>query len=112
MNRMTAAAGAEPQATCQNVLDAPPRMVAEVLAGTLRTRPRPAMRHGRASSGTGARIGPPFDCGDGGPGGWWTIDEPELHLGADIVAPDLAGWRRATMPAYPDAACFERRLYT
>jgi len=31
-------------ATYQDVLDAPPGMVAEVLAGTLHTQPRPAMR--------------------------------------------------------------------
>jgi len=107
MTRMTAAARAERTATCRDVLDAPPHMVAEVLAGTLHTQPRPAMRHARASSGIGARIGPPFDYGDGGPGGWWIVFEPELHLGADIVVPDLAGWRRATMPVYPDAAYFE-----
>ena len=45
-----------------------------------------------------------FSRGSGGPGGWRIIDEPELHLGADIVVPDLAGWRRETMPEYPDAA--------
>ena len=39
-----------------------------------------------------------------GPDGWWIVFEPELHLGADIVVPDLAGWRRETMPEYPDAA--------
>jgi hypothetical protein len=38
-----------------------------------------------------ARFGDP-DEGD--PGGWVILDEPELHLGADIVVPDLAGWRR------------------
>jgi Uma2 family endonuclease len=37
----------------------------------------------------------------------WIIDEPELHLGQDILVPDLAGWRRERMPAYPDAAFFE-----
>ncbi len=92
------------RATYQDVLDAPPHMVAEVISGTLHTHPRPAMRHARASSGIGAKIAPPFDFGDGGPGGWWIIDEPELHLGEDIVVPDLAGWRRETMPEYPDAA--------
>ena len=92
------------QATYQDVLDAPPNKVAEVIAGTLHTHPRPAMRHARASSGIGAKIAPPFDFGDGGPGGWWIIFEPELHLGEDIVVPDLAGWRRETMPEYPDAA--------
>ncbi len=92
------------QATYRDVLDAPPHKVAEVIAGTLHTHPRPAMRHAWASSGMGAKINPPFNYGDGGPGGWWIIDEPELHLGEDIVVPDLAGWRRETMPEYPDAA--------
>ena len=27
---------------------------------------------------------------DAPPGGWWILDEPELHLGADILVPDLA----------------------
>ncbi len=94
------------QATYQDVLDAPPHKVAEVIAGTLHTHPRPATRHAWASSGMGAKINPPFNYGDGGPGGWWIINEPELHLGEDIVVPDLAGWRRETMPEYPDAACF------
>ena len=39
-----------------------------------------------------------------GPGGWWIIDEPELHLGEDILVPDLAGWRRERMPDYPETA--------
>ena len=91
------------RATYQDVLDAPPNKVAEVISGALHTHPRPAMRHARASSGIGAKIAPPFDFGDGGPGGWWIIDEPELHLGEDIVVPDLAGWQRETMPEYPDA---------
>ncbi len=92
------------RATYQDVLDAPPNRVAEVIAGTLHTHPRPAMRHAWASSGIGAKINPPFNYGDGGPGGWWIVFEPELHLGDDIVVPDLAGWRRETMPEYPDAA--------
>ncbi len=92
------------RAIYQDVLDAPPHMVAEVISGTLHTRPRPAMRHARASSGIGAKIAPPFDFGDGGPGGRWIVFEPEPHLGEDIVAPDPAGWRRETMPEFPDAA--------
>ena len=82
-------------------------MVAEVLAGTLHTQPRPAMRHALASSFLGGELVGPFGRGRGGPGGWWIVFEPELHLGADIVVPDLAGWRRGTMPDYPDAAYCE-----
>ena len=104
---MPASAAAERPATYQDVLDAPPHQVAEVLAGTLYTQPRPTMRHAWASSGMGAKINPPFNYGDGGPGGWWIVFEPELHLGPDIVVPDLAGWRRTTMPTYPDTAYCE-----
>ena len=94
-------------ATYQDVLDAPPNKVAEVIDGTLHMQPRPAAPHAWASSAMGAKINPPFNFGDGGPGGWWIIDEPELHLGEDIVVPDLAGWRRETMPEYPTGAYFD-----
>ncbi len=93
-----------PPATYRDVLDAPPGMVAEIIWGTLHTHPRPAMRHAYAGSSLGYDLSGPFQFGRGGPGGWWIIDEPELHLGSEIVVPDLAGWRRETMPDYPDAA--------
>ena len=48
----------------------------------------------------------PFDDGPGGPGGWWILDEPELHLGEHIVVPDLAGWRRQRLAALPEEAFF------
>ena len=89
-------------ATYRDVLEAPPNVVAEVVDGTLRTHPRPAMPHARASSALGAQIGGPFDYDADGPGGWWIVIEPEIHLGGDILVPDLAGWRRAHMPDYPD----------
>ncbi len=95
-----------PRATYQDVLDAPPHMVAEVVAGTLHTQPRPAKRHAWASSGLGMKIGSPFNYGDGGPGGWVILFEPELHLGEDIVVPDIAGWRRETMAEDMDGAFF------
>ena len=94
------------RATYQDVLDAPAHRVAEVIDGALYTHPRPAAPHARASSSLGVKIGGPFDYDAGGPGGWWIIDEPELHLGEDIVVPDLAGWRRERMPDYPDTAYF------
>ena len=81
-------------ATYQDVLDAPPDKVAEVIDGTLHMQPRPAAPHAWASSAMGAKINPPFNFGDGGPGGWWIVFEPELHLGEDIVVPDLVDGRR------------------
>ena len=100
--------GGEPEAptraTYQDVLDAPANRVAELVDGVLHTQPRPAMPHALASSRLGGELMGPFDRGRGGPGGWWIIDEPELHLGEDVLVPDLAGWRRKRMPEYPDAA--------
>ena len=93
-----------PRATYQDVLDAPAHRVAEIIEGTLHTHPRPAMPHALASSALGNDLGNPFQFGRGGPGGWWIIDEPELHFGEAILVPDLAGWRRERMPDYPDAA--------
>ena len=94
----------------QDVLDAPEHMVAEVVAGELYLSPRPAPPHAVAASRLQTLLGAPFDLGRGGPGGWFILDEPELHLVEDIVVPDLAGWRRSTMdhvPAQP--AYFETR---
>ena len=95
-----------PRATYQDVLDAPAHRVAEIVDGMLHTHPRPAAPHALASSSLGTDLSTPFQFGRGGPGGWWIIDEPELHLGEDILVPDLAGWRRERMPDYPDTAYF------
>jgi Uma2 family endonuclease len=38
------------------------------------------------------------------PGGWWILFEPEVHLGDDVLVPDLAGWRRERLLVMPDAA--------
>jgi len=92
------------RATYRDVLDAPPHRVAEIVDGALHVQPRPAMRHAVAGSSLGMELGNPFQKGRGGPGGWWIVDEPELHFGGDILVPDLAGWRRERMPAPPDAA--------
>ena len=94
------------RATYQDVLDAPPHKVAEVVDGTLYTHPRPAPPHAVAKSVLGGFLNQTFQFGRGGPGGWWIVDEPELHLGEDIVVPDIAGWRRERMPQLPNKAYF------
>ncbi|MCU0693559.1 MAG: Uma2 family endonuclease [Polyangiaceae bacterium] len=98
--------GAQRAATYEDVLAAPPHTIAQVLDGKLVVHPRPASLHAGASSALGEELGPPFKRGRGGPGGWVILDEPELHLRADIVVPDLAGWRRERMPEMPDAPFF------
>ena len=102
----TSTAERRPRATYQDVLDAPAHRVAEVVDGNLHTHPRPAPPHARASSVLGGKIGNPFDYDADGPGGWWILFEPELHLGEDILVPDLGGWCRERMAELPDTAYF------
>ena len=93
-------------AVYEDLIAVPEHLVAEILDGDLHTSPRPGPRHASASSGLTADILGPFDRGRGGPGGWWILAEPELHLGDDVVVPDLAGWRRSRLPAMPAQAFF------
>ena len=94
------------RATYEDVLNAPENKVAEILDGELFLSPRPAPRHAVASSELGMAIGNAFHRGSGGPGGWWILDEPELHFGEQVLVPDIAGWRRERLPAMPDEAFF------
>lgn len=85
----------------------PPHLIGEIMSGQMITQPRPAPKHARAYSMLGAELVGPFDRGLKGPGGWWILDEPELHLDEDILVPDMAGWRRSRMPSLPETAWFE-----
>lgn len=79
-------------ATYADVLAAPEHQVAELMAGELHLQPRPAAPHAVAGSMLGTVLGSAFWRGVGGPGGWILLDEPELHLGDDVLVPDMAGW--------------------
>jgi Uma2 family endonuclease len=93
-------------ATYADLCAVPENFVAEILEGELYAFPRPASPHGRAASRLGVKLGAPFEDGENGPGGWWFIDEPELHFGADVVVPDVAAWRREHMLTVPNVAYF------
>lgn len=90
-----------------DLADLPEHVVGEIVSGRLVTHPRLAPRHARACSRLGGELDGPFDQGRGGPGGWWIIDEPEIHIGGDILVPDIVGWRRGRMPRLPDSAWFD-----
>jgi Uma2 family endonuclease len=94
-------------ATYEDLLKVPPHQVAEIIDGELHTTPRPSLPHAGASSALGYLLSGPFRFGIGGPGGWIILDEPELHLQANVVVPDLAGWRRERMPELPRGAAME-----
>jgi Uma2 family endonuclease len=93
------------RATYEDLLQVPENRVAEIVDGDLHASPRPAPRHALAAYVLGSDLAP-FHHRRGGPGGWWILFEPELHLGGDVLVPDLAGWRRERMPELPDTAAF------
>lgn len=65
----------------------------EIVDGEIVQTPRPKYPHVRATSTLGYLIGPPFQLGSGGPGGWLLLDEPPVRFGDELRVPDLAGWR-------------------
>ncbi|MCC6993261.1 MAG: Uma2 family endonuclease [Deltaproteobacteria bacterium] len=95
------------RATYADLERLPDNVVGEIVAGALYASPRPRVTHAVTSSALGAELTVPFQFGRGGPGGWWILDEPELHFGDDVLVPDLAGWRIERMPSPPDVAAIE-----
>jgi Uma2 family endonuclease len=96
-------------ATYQDLLRVPEHLVAEIIEGELITSRRPASPHAHAASVMGIDVGGSFQGGSSGrrgPGGWWILFEPELHLRRNVLVPDLAGWRRERMPEMPNAPYF------
>jgi Uma2 family endonuclease len=96
------------RATCADLDAVPEHNVAEILSGMLYVFPRPSIPHSHAASRLGVKLGGPFDLGEGGPGGWHILDEPELHFGPkdeeDVLVADLAGFRVERMPRVPRTA--------
>src|SRR3990172_867600 len=96
------------RATYDDLMQVPDHLVAEIIDGELVTSPRPASPHAFASSCIGQDLGP-FSRRPGAPGvpgGWWILDEPELHFAEDVLVPDLAAWRHERMPRVPNTAFF------
>lgn len=88
-------------ATYDDLRRLPETMIGEIVEGELFASPRPATEHGQVAFGLSGEIAGPFGRGKGGPGGWWFQFEPELHLGAQVLVPDLAGWKRDRLPRMP-----------
>ena len=86
----------------------PEHLRGEILRGQLYALPRPMTRHNRVLLSIAVQLINEFDEVIGGPGalkGWWILPEEELHLGTDVLVPDVAGWQREqlpTLPAHPE----------
>lgn len=96
------------RATYEDLCAVPEPLVAEIIDGELITSPRPAPRYAVAHSAILAQVHGAFGgpLGANAPGGWWILFAPELHLGDDVLVPDVAGWRRERMPSIPETAFF------
>ena len=95
-------------ATYAELVALPEQLVGEIVDGELYASPRPAFLHAAATSALLGNLSSTFGhAGSGGPGGWVILVEPELHLGKQVMVPDLAGWRRERMPLLPDVAFSE-----
>jgi Uma2 family endonuclease len=99
---------AKRRATYEDLLQVPDTKVAEIIDGELIVSPRPASPHALAAAEIGYQLGPTFHGPEApsGPGGWWILPEPELHLGEDVLVPDLAGWRCTRMPVFSNTPAF------
>jgi Uma2 family endonuclease len=95
-------------ASYEDLLALPEHVIGEIVDGELIVSPRPAPKPALSATVLSGELGGPFHRGRGGPGGWWILFEPELHLDRDVLVPDLAGWRRERMPALPQKAWFEQ----
>jgi Uma2 family endonuclease len=94
---------ARTEATYEDLVNLPENITGEIIDGELIAAPRPARRHLHAASILGGEIMPPYQFGrGGGPGGWIIYDEPEIHLGANVLVPDLAGWRIGKLTVSPE----------
>ncbi|HUF16565.1 MAG TPA: Uma2 family endonuclease, partial [Thermoanaerobaculia bacterium] len=90
-------------AVYDDVIAAPEMKIAELVGGDLYLSPRPSLRHATSATVLGSDLNDAFHRGRSGPGGWWILFEPELHLEGDVLVPDIAGWRRERLAEIPDA---------
>jgi Uma2 family endonuclease len=90
--------GGKRPATYEDIEALPPGWVGEIIDDELYAFPRPAKWHAWVASELGVELGGSFGVGKRGPGGWWFVDEPELHFGRQVLVPDLAGWRYERAP--------------
>lgn len=96
--------------TYEDLFSVPDNMIGEIISGNLVTQPRPGPKHAHAASAVGAMLFSMYNFKiTDNPQGWWIIDEPECHLDNDVVVPDIAGWRKTSMPELPETAWFDIR---
>ncbi len=85
-------------ATYEDLCAVPEILIAELIDGDLYASARAPIPYVYAASVLAAKIGAAFDLGRDGPGGWFVLGKPEVHLKQDAIVPDIAAWRRDRLP--------------
>lgn len=78
----------------------------EIIDGELVEKAMSDEGHGDAQSEIVAVVRPWYNRrpgGSGPPGGWWIRTEVDIAFGADVLRPDISGWRRDRVPAMSKA---------
>lgn len=89
-------------ATYADLIALPGDRRAEVINGELVVQPSPTPLHQSTIGEIYAELRNPFQRSRGGPGGWWLIQDVDVQFGPhDICRPDISGWRRERVPAFP-----------
>src|SRR2546430_9846928 len=81
----------------------------ELIAGEIIEKAAPTGEHGGAQAGLIYSLYGPFNRrpGGDGPGGGWFASEVEIKFGANVLRPDVMGWRRERVPERPRGALIE-----
>ncbi len=105
---------AQKHATYADLEAVPPHLVAEILGGELVTHSRPAPRYSIVANALSSQVYYPYQRDDAGWTDWIFCSQPEVHLGSDVIVPNLAGWLRKNLGSMtgnehfqtaPDWAC-------
>lgn len=86
------------KATYADIEKLPEHVVGEIVAGELFVSPRPSLVHASIQTAIAMQLAAVDHGQSRARGRWRILVEPELHLGRDILVPDLAGWRIQRMP--------------
>jgi Uma2 family endonuclease len=91
-------------ATYEDLARLPEHQVAEIVDGALHANPSPEPPVASSAIALGGMLRRAFERR--GHESWQILPGPELHLGADILVPALAGWRLSRLPELPATAYF------
>jgi Uma2 family endonuclease len=83
----------------------------ELIRGTLVEKASPTAEHAHAQSGVDRHVGWRFARKPGGrwPGGWWILTELDIRFGAEVLRPDVCGFRRERISSPPTGRPVELR---